>query len=387
MPHSSGVIIENASIVTPSGTLDGSSLKVEGGLISKIKEGAIKASGRRIDAGGRYVIPGFIDLHSDAIEKEIEPRPNTFFPKDVAIFELDKKLSACGVTTIFHALSFAEGEIGVRSNGMATEIIKEIVRLAPKLGVKTRIHSRFEITDTGAVPYLEALLNDGKIHLLSFMDHTPGQGQYKDAASFKKYFGSVYKRSDEELDRIIDRKHTAKKHTRLDVRHLIDLCSSLGIPMASHDDDTPERIHWLREKHIGISEFPVNREALKTAKEMNILTCLGAPNILRGNSQVGNLSARDALSEGYGDIICSDYSPMTILHALFAIVNCGIRPLHEAVNLVSLNPARAVGIAGETGSIQEGKEADFTVVETGDGIPRILRTFVSGEEVFSACGC
>src|ERR1700690_153174 len=387
MPHRNGIIIENARIVTSAGTLDGGSLKVEAGTISKIMEGAIKSGGRRIDAAGRYLIPGFIDLHSDAIEKEIEPRPNTFFPKDVAIFELDKKLSACGVTTIYHSLSFAEGEIGVRSNGMATEIIKEDDRLAPKMGGKTRTHARFEITDIGAVPYLEELLNGGQIHLLSFMDHTPGQGQYKDAASFKNYFGRVYKKSDEELNRMIDRKLTAKKHTRSCVQDVIDLCTSLSIPMASHDDDTAERIRWLREKRIGISEFPVNQEALKAAKEMDIFTCLGAPNILRGNSQIGNLSARDALSEGYGDILCSDYSPMTILHALFAIVTNGIRPIHEAVNLVSLNPAKAVGIAGETGSIQEGKEADFTIVETGDGIPRILRTYVSGKEVFSACGC
>ena len=387
MRHSSEVIIENACIATPAGTLDGGSLKLEAGIISEIKEGAIKSCGRRIDLEGRYVIPGFIDLHSDAIEKEIEPRPNTYFPKDVAIFELDKKLAACGVTTMYHAMSFAEGEIGVRSNGMAAEIIKEVGRLAPKLGVKTRIHARFEITDSAAVPYLEGLLNGGQIHLLSFMDHTPGQGQYKDVASFKEYFGKVYKRSDEELDRIIDRKLTAKKHARSHVQHVIDLCTSLGIPMASHDDDTPERMRWLTEKRIGISEFPVNREALMAAKEMNIFTCLGAPNVLRGNSQVGNLSAREALSEGYGDIICSDYSPMTILHALFAIVNSGIRPLHEAVKLVSLNPASAVGIQGRTGSIEEGKEADLAIVDVSDGIPRILRTYVSGKEVFSTCGC
>src|SRR5208282_1418429 len=96
MRHSAGVIIENASIATPSGTLTGSSLKIEAGIISEIKEGPIKSAGRRIDAGGRYVIPGFVDLHSDAIEKEIEPRPNTYFPKDVAIFELDKKLGLRG---------------------------------------------------------------------------------------------------------------------------------------------------------------------------------------------------------------------------------------------------------------------------------------------------
>jgi alpha-D-ribose 1-methylphosphonate 5-triphosphate diphosphatase len=386
MRHNQVVIIENADIVTPSGILAGSSMKIDAGVISEIKEGSIKSGGKRIDARGTYIIPGFVDLHSDAIEKEIEPRPNACFPKNVAIVELDKKLAACGVTTIFHALSFAEGEIGVRSNKMAAEIIREIDRLAPKLSIKTKVHARFEITDASAVPYLDELLNRGQIHLLSFMDHTPGQGQYKDVASFKNYFGKVYKKSDEELDRIIDRKLGAQKDSRDCVEHVINLCVSLSRPMASHDDDTPERIRWLKEKHIVISEFPVNRETLETAKEMDIFTCLGAPNVLRGNSQVGNLSARDALSAGYGDMLCSDYSPMTILHAVFAIASNGIRPLHEAVNLVSLNPARAVGIADMTGSIQEGKAADFSIIGTIDEIPKILRTYVSGKEVFSACG-
>jgi len=142
------VVIENAQVVTPHGILERASLKIEAGLISEIKEGEIKSGAPRLDARGGYVLPGFVDLHSDAIEKEIEPRPGSLYPQNIAIFELDKKLAACGITTIFHAVSFAEGEIGVRSNKMAAQIITDINRLAPQLKVTTKVHARFEITDT-----------------------------------------------------------------------------------------------------------------------------------------------------------------------------------------------------------------------------------------------
>lgn len=378
-------VIENALIVTPAGVLKGASLKVEDGVISEIREGTIKSAGSRIDAHMRYILPGFIDLHSDAIEKEIEPRPNSHFPVNIAIFELDKRLAACGVTTIFHALSFAEGEIGVRCNRKASEIIKEINRLKHRMNVKTMVHARFEITDDGAIPYLEALLKDGNINLLSFMDHTPGQGQFKEVTSFKNYYGTVYKKSDAELTKIIDRKVSVKESVKSHIDYVAAMCKTMGIPMASHDDDSEEKIQWLKEMDINISEFPVNIDAACAARQSGIHVCLGAPNVLRGNSQAKNMSARDAISSGYGAILCSDYAPMTMLYAVFTLCNIGILPLHDAVNMVSLNPANAMGLSEQTGSIEKGKAADLIVVDIGEEIPRIVKTFVSGREVFSAC--
>lgn len=378
-------IMENAFIVTPAGVLKGASLKVEGGVISELREGPIKSGASRIDVHGRYILPGFIDLHSDAIEKEIEPRPNSRFPVDIALVELDKKLAACGITTMFHALSFAEGEIGVRCNNTASAIIREINRLAPRLNAKTKVHARFEITDDGAIPYLETLLRDRHVHLFSLMDHTPGQGQFKEVASFKTYFGTVYKKSDAELVTIIDRKLAAKESVKAHINYVVDLCKSFDVPLASHDDDTEDKIQWLNEIGIGISEFPVNMEVVRAARDKGIFICFGAPNVVRGNSQAKNLSARDAVSLGYGDVLCSDYSPMTMLHAVFTLCNIGIIPLHKAVNMVSLNPANAVGIAEQSGSIEKGKAADLVVVDISDEIPRIIKTFVSGREIFSAC--
>jgi alpha-D-ribose 1-methylphosphonate 5-triphosphate diphosphatase len=379
-------VIEDATVILPSGIAEKTSIKIEDGIISKIREGNINSGGMRINAQGRYMLPGFIDLHSDAIEKEIEPRPNSRFPTNIALFELDKKLAACGVTTIFHALSFAGGEIGIRSNKMAAEIIMETNRLNAKMGVRTKVHARFEITDDGAIPYLECLIKDGCINLLSFMDHTPGQGQFKEPTSFKNYYGMVYKKSDAELEKIIDRKLSVKESVKSShIDYVATLCKAMRIPMASHDDDSEEKILWLNEAGIRISEFPVNMEAVGAARNYGIYICLGSPNTLRGNSQAKNLSARDAISSGYGDILCSDYSPMTILHAVFTLARLGILPLHKAVNMVSLNPARAVGISDKTGSIEEGKDADLIMVDCNDEVPKALKTIVSGREVFSAC--
>jgi alpha-D-ribose 1-methylphosphonate 5-triphosphate diphosphatase len=382
----SDFIIENASIVTPFRTLKGGSMKIEDGIISEIKEGAIHSNGtRRICVDGKYVLPGFIDLHSDAIEKEIEPRPNSQFPVNIALFELDKKLASCGITTIFHSLSFAEGEIGVRSNKTAAGIVKEISRLTQKMSVQTKVHARFEITTDGAIPYLESLLKEGCINLLSFMDHTPGQGQFKEIHSFKNYFGPVYKKSDAELEEMIKRKLALQETVKSRIEYIAAICKSMGVPMASHDDDSEEKILWLNRMEIRLSEFPVNIEAVRAAKNSGISICLGSPNALRGNSQGNNLSAREALSSGYGDILCSDYAPMTILHAVFTLAGLGILPLHNAVNLVSLNPAKTVGISEQTGSIEEGKKADFIIVDFNDEVPKASKTIVSGQEVFSAC--
>jgi len=378
-------VIINARVVTPEGVSEGASVQVENGRIVKISEGFPQGT-RWIDAGGNYLFPGFVDMHSDAIEKGIEPRPNTFFPVDIAVFELDKKIASCGITTMFHSLSFAEMEVGLRNNSAAAGIIREINTFRHKLKVNTKIHARFEITDIGAVPFLEELIRDGQVNLFSIMDHSPGQGQFRDILSYKRYYGPVYAKSDTEMDDIIERKMEAKNNDAPRcIDHLIGICRENRIAVASHDDDSREKINWLKAMEIGMTEFPVNVEAISAAHELGISVCLGSPNVVRGQSQSSNLSAREAISCGYGDILCSDYSPMTMLHAVFTLHNHGILPLHEAIKMVSLNPARAVGIADHTGSLEAGKDADMVLVGYSDSLPRVIKTFVAGREVFATC--
>lgn len=376
------MVIEGCRAVVPSDVIEGASIYIKDGIIEEISRGAVRGCTKRIQADGLYLMPGFIDLHSDAIEKEISPRPNVSFPVNIALFELDKRLVASGITTIFHSLSFAEGETGTRSNRVAYNIINEINRLKGAFSINTMAHARYEITDAGAMSYLKELLGNGRIDLLSIMDHTPGQGQFREVASYKHYFGNMYNKTETELDRIIEQKMESKGRINGNVEELVHTCRELGIPVASHDDDSPEKISWLKENGIGISEFPVNMEALKAARNAGIKVCLGAPNVLRGSSQTNNLSARDAIMGGCGDILCSDYTPMTMLHAVFMLVNLKILSLPDAVRMLSLNPASAVGTETETGSIEEGKRADVILVDTKCEVPAVVRTFVSGNEVY-----
>ncbi|MEW6719550.1 MAG: alpha-D-ribose 1-methylphosphonate 5-triphosphate diphosphatase [Thermodesulfobacteriota bacterium] len=378
-------IVRNARLSTPSGILEGMSMRVEDGRIAGIRAGELRGP-REINAGGNLLLPGFVDIHSDAIEKGIEPRPNTFFPVDVAVHELDKKIAGCGVTTVYHSLSFAEMEVGLRSNGMAAGIVRQVNGLSGCLRVRTKVHVRFEVTDGGAVPVLERLIRDGQVHLFSFMDHSPGQGQFRDIGAFKRYYGPVYRKSDREMDDIIARKLEARGNGwERELKRLVGLCGERGIAVASHDDDSPEKIAWLKGLGVGLTEFPVNLPAAAAARELGIRVCLGSPNVVRGGSQAKNLDAREAIRLGCGDILCSDYSPMTLLHAVTALTRLGILPLHEAVEMASLHPARAVGIDAFTGSLEEGKDADLLIVDDEGAVPRILKTFVRGREVFSSC--
>jgi alpha-D-ribose 1-methylphosphonate 5-triphosphate diphosphatase len=380
------LVIENVKLVTPQAVLEDACLQVTAGKIVDIAEGRSLAGENRVDASGQYLLPGFIDLHCDAVEKGIEPRPGAYFPVDVALSELDKALASWGVTTMYHSLSFAENEIGIRSNLMASKVLRQVNEAKDNFRVKTRVHTRFEITDNGAVPVIKELIEDDQVQLFSFMDHSPGQGQFKCISSFKDYYGPVYKKSDAEMDEIIQMKlRTRETDSGRNVDELITLCKEKGIAIASHDDDSPEKIDWLKDQGISLSEFPINLETARAASERGVQTLLGAPNVFRGKSQSNNMSARDAIAAGYGDILCSDYAPLTLLHAIFALRDVGLKSLPEATRMVSLNPAEAVGIEAQTGSLEVGKDADMILVGNGGNFPRILRTYVNGQEVFRTC--
>jgi len=377
-------IIENASLVCSDGIVEDGALAVENGVITEIRSGGIPGERKRINAKGRLLLPGFVDIHSDAIEKEIEPRPRARFPFDIAITELDKKLAAGGITTMYHSLSFAENDTGLRSNETASLIVQKINTMAPNLSVNSRTHVRYEITDVSAVAHLQGLVSRGYVHLMSFMDHTPGQGQFREVMEFRNYYGAVHQKHGMELDLLIERKMSVLQDTKEEtLSYLVGLCRGHDIPLASHDDDAAEKIDWMLSMGVGITEFPVNLETAQYARDRGMHVCVGAPNILRGGSVIKNLSARHAVSEGCADIICSDYVPMAILHAVFILHRTLAIPLHEAVNKASLYPAHAVRISGHTGSLESGKTADLLIVDASGDIPKIKKTFVAGREVFS----
>lgn len=379
------MIIKNANIVTPTGVIPDGFVVVRDGIIMDI--GSSGSFGEGIDAGGLYLLPGFVDIHCDIVEKRIEPRPNVQMPFDLALIELDRELLSFGVTTMFHSISFAGVELGLRANDAAERIVREIHKLRDYFLVNTYVHARFEVTNAEAVPIIKGLITEGLVHLLSFMDHTPGQGQFRTVTSFKHYYQSVYKKKDEELDEIIAMKLRSRTRAAEIIDKTARMCRSMNVTMAVHDADRENQVEWFRNIGVRIAEFPVTHEAVRAAHRLGLSICLGAPNVLRGVSQAGNLSARNLIRDGYGSILCSDYSPMTILHALITLVRSDILSLHEAVAMASLYPAQAVGLGDLIGSIEPGKQADMVLVDLDSFYPRIVSTIIRGEEVYRTVDC
>lgn len=382
------LLLVGGNVVTPDSILDETDVLIAEGHIVAIGKNLSESTARHIDVSNKVVMPGMIDLHSDALEKFIEPRAKARFPFDVAVTEFDKYLTSCGITTMFHCVCFMETQAwwSIRSVEAAIETVHAINQLAPHLNVRNKIHARYDLPSVDHLPHVRDLVENEAVHLLSLMDHTPGQGQYGDIEDFMKNFGKNQKKdvTKEDVQTFIREKE--KKQARIDydaLAALIRLGHEKGIAVASHDDDTVEKVDWVHEHGISISEFPVTMEALKAAEAKGMYSGFGAPNYLRGASHSNNISARDALAEGLGDFMCSDYAPMAMLHAVFKLFDLNLGTLPDLVRLVSLNPAMAVGLDNELGSLEVGKLADVIVVDTKTDVPRLSCVFVGGKEMMS----
>ncbi len=387
--NNSQTLIKGAHIVLPDRVVHGDLLivgrKIER-IIPKKERRVLEENIRIIDAGGMYLLPGMIDLHSDAIEKEIEPRPKTHFPIRSSLYELEKKLAASGITTIYHSISMGgETGLGVRNNKTVVEIIKNINRSSrERFMIRHRVHLRYEVTNLPGLAIVRDLLKQRMIHLLSFMDHTPGQGQYTVPGSYEEYMMKARGFTEEEARSMVEKLKSWQKQVDVQVlKETANFARQQRISVASHDDDTPAKIDKILDFGVTISEFPINLNTALYARSRGIHVAVGAPNVVRGSSHANNLRAIDAIRAGAADIICSDYYPPAMLAAVFKLVEEGIR-LPEAVCLVSLNPARAVGLEQQYGSIEVGKQADLVFVELYQGYPFIRKTMVGGRLIYQA---
>ncbi|KJS30019.1 MAG: phosphonate metabolism protein PhnM, partial [Pseudomonas sp. BRH_c35] len=199
------ILLTHATVVLANDVSDDVAVLIEGDTIAALNP-ASSAGAVEIDLRGRILMPGMIDLHCDALEKEVEPRPGVHFPLDFACAQADKRNAAAGITTVFHALSFANHELGVRNNAFAAEIARAIHDWQSHALVDNRVHARYEVTDETAPAELSTLLEAGHAHLLSFMDHSPGQGQFRDVEAYRQYLARTYKTDATALDDILTRK-------------------------------------------------------------------------------------------------------------------------------------------------------------------------------------
>jgi alpha-D-ribose 1-methylphosphonate 5-triphosphate diphosphatase len=378
------MLITDLRIVLPDAVVERGWLRLEGGQIVEVDAGDAPA-GRALDGRGLTAIPGIIDLHGDMLEREVEPRPGAHFPLDMAVYELDKRLAAAGVTTAYAALSFWEhdNENSVRGLDLVCRLVEEIHRLRAGLLTDLRVHARLEVSTPQVAPALGELIEAGQIELLSLMDHTPGQGQYR---NIEHYVGFISKwrrvgrdHIEEELRERLQRAGSVEERWAL-ARDVASLAAELGMPIASHDDDTRDKVDLVASLGATISEFPVTLEAAEEARARGMHVVMGAPNALRGSSHSGNLSAREAVDAGVVDCLAADYHPATLLHAAFGLARDGAMSLPAAVALVTAGPAAALGLH-DRGRIAPGLRADLCLVEEGPRA-RVRATVSAGTPIY-----
>jgi alpha-D-ribose 1-methylphosphonate 5-triphosphate diphosphatase len=372
-------------IVLADRMIDRGALRIADGLIVEISETPVEDAD--ITGNGLILMPGMIDMHGDMIEREIEPRPGVRMPMELGLRDLDRKLANSGVTTAYAAVSFSPGSTygHMRSYDFTSEMIRAVRSHAPSLLIDHRVHARFELTFPAALSVVKELIAEGSVDLISLCDHTPGQGQYRDlplqAANMAKSKGISVEQAMANLEqRIAERKETAGDLTAT-LRAITQYCALHGVPVASHDDDTVEKVEQMQALGANISEFPVTLDAAREAKSRGMLNAMGAPNALRGSSYSGNLSARDAHAHGVLDLLAADYHPSAMLPAVLVLGRTDPDGLPGATRLTTANPARALGLE-DRGTIAEGLRADLIVADDA-GVGHVRMTISNGAIVYS----
>lgn len=380
-------IIHNGKIITEETILEGYAVVVEGEIIqSIIPQETVSAYtvAQLIDARGGYISPGFIDIHSDYIETIASPRPTSMMDFNISLREAEKILISHGITTMFHSLSFYREDVfthkPMRNPNNIQRMVDAIDATHKELHlIRHRMHARFEIDNVDEIDTLVKNIEDGKVHLLSFMDHTPGQGQYRNLEVYRETLKGYRDISDDDVNVLIAERQSTEFLTSEKIKEVADIAISKGIAIASHDDDKIQKLELVKSFGTTISEFPITLEVAKKAKEIGLHTIVGAPNVLLGGSHSGNLSAAEAVANDCVDILCSDYYPAALLHAIFDLHEKHGNDLHKMFMMVSLNPAKAVKMDDELGSIKPGKKADILVIERmEDGYPMLTTTMVNG---------
>jgi len=375
-------LIYNATLVLAERLIEDGWLLIEDTKIGGLGEAATCPAiiERRIDAGGNFVLPGLIDLHCDAIEKLVEPRPNVHFEVSLALAEADLRLAGCGITTEFHAVSLDDREFGVRAVNFIVDFAQAIQAQSNSL-IRHEIHARLEVTSVKGFEMISGLIKARAVRLVSLMDHSPGQGQYTTEEAYREYVKRTAHMSDAEIDEILEMKREQAAHVPGRIEAVAKLVREAGLALATHDDDDPAKVEQWPGLGVTIAEFPTTIEAARRAHELGLAVCMGAPNVVRGKSSGGNLSATAAIEAGVADTLCADYYPSAMLTAIFRLAKQNIMSLPQATRTVTLNPAKAVGLGSERGSLEVGKLADLIVVAlNGQNIPGVQRVFVGGAE-------
>ena len=353
----------------------------------RIAEGEIGAVGSDhgrgsfgLDAGGLLVLPGIIDLHGDAFERQIMPRPGVDFPIDVALIDSDRQAIGNGNTTVFHATTWS-WEPGLRSADNARQLLEAIETLRPQLAADTRFHLRHETYNLDAETEISQWLAGGRIDLFAFNDHMDSTVANLDKPQKRARMVERCGLSSEEFDRLVADVVSRGYEVPNSIARLAGVARSANVRMLSHDDASPAMRRSFRAQGVGIAEFPVNEETAREAAEGGDFIVFGAPNVVRGGSHTGWTKAADMIAKGLCSILASDYYYPAQLLAAFRLAADGLLGLAEAWDLISAAPARAAGLP-DRGVLAEGRRADIILVDDEVPLrPRVVAVIAAGRLV------
>jgi alpha-D-ribose 1-methylphosphonate 5-triphosphate diphosphatase len=375
------LVMTNARIVTRDQVIHGAA-RIAGDRIAEISETPSQTSGA-LDLDGDYLLPGLVELHTDNMEKHFEPRPNAFWPSPLAAaLAHDTQIIGAGITTVLDAVCIGDYRDAGKRRRILADSIGSITaaRAADLLHADHLFHLRCETSDPNVVEMFEPHADHPLLRLVSVMDHTPGQRQWTDLESYRTFHRNKGWSDDEFATVVADYKHKMEQYSDSNRRAILDLCRGLDVPLASHDDTTDEHVDQAHAEGIAIAEFPTTLPAAARARGYGMMTVMGAPNVVRGGSHSGNISALALAERGLLDILSSDYVPASLLHAGFLVHQQGGMDLPSAICTIALNPAHSVGLT-DRGEIAAGKRADLVRVHLHDGLPIVREVWRGGRRV------
>jgi alpha-D-ribose 1-methylphosphonate 5-triphosphate diphosphatase len=373
------LVLTNARVILADKVIDGH-VVFRHGLIAEIGSGPARGE----DLEGDYLLPGLVELHTDHLEGHYAPRPGVRWNPLASVQAHDAQVASSGITTVFDAL-----RVGLNDDsGIYPEDFRKLGAAihegmqSGRLRAEHFIHLRCEVAAPDCLETFKPFEGDALVKLASLMDHSPGQRQFASVEAYRNYYQKKKRMSDAEFETFAERRTRESAQYALPHRNAISsLCNEAGIVLASHDDATVEQVADAQSRGIRIAEFPTSLDAAKASREGGMSILMGAPNVVRGGSHSGNVSARELASEGLLDILSSDYVPFSLMQAVFALGEGeeGI-DLPSAVAIVTSKPAAAVGFT-DRGEIAEGKRADLVRVNADAGVPVVRTVWRQGKRV------
>ena len=368
----------------PQGFEQDAVIVIENGIIAEVTGEAGGAS--IIDAEGLYVLPGIVDLHGDAFERQIMPRPGVHFDLQLALADTDRQLVANGITTAYHGVTYS-WEPGLRGRDTIVGLMTALDEARPYLACDTKLHLRYETYNLDGEVDALAWLAVGRVALLAFNDHTPDMQRKQDDPREMMTLLQRTRLSADEFGALLARVALRADSVEASIRRLAAAAVAAGVPQASHDDPTPATRQWFQDIRCEISEFPMTRETAALARTFGNPVVFGAPNVVRGGShQRRAVTAADMVAAGLCTVLASDYYYPAMLPAAFRLAKDGVCSLADAWALISTNPADAAGLK-DRGRLAPGLRADVVLVEAaGPRSPRALATIVAGKTVYAGKG-